>query len=190
MECHSETKPITMEEALTFIQKDGEGMDFINAHQGFFESEMPFRKPLLFPNDIVVWPPADIHPCAQIGKGVVIGRYTNICGAVVIGEKCRIQGFCFIPEGITLEPRVFVGPGVIFANMKYPQVRYDVHAFGKEYDKTLIKHGASIGAGAIICPGVTIGEGALIGAGAVVTKDVPAEVIVKGIPAKYGRNIG
>ena len=172
---------ISREEAAEFIQSDI--FDIYEAHQGFLiPSKYPFNKPLHYPGNIILYPPVDIHPAAEIGDGVVIGRYTNICGGdVVVGENSRIQGFCFIPPGIEIGKYVFIGPGVIFTNTKYPR------AYNQNRErplKTIIEDYASIGAGAIICPGVRIGSRSLVGAGAIVTKDVPPNMVVIGGPAR------
>ena len=172
---------ISREEALRFIQNDM--LDVYEVHQGTLTpSKYPFANPLHYPGGIILWPPVDIHPCAQIGDGVVIGRYTNICGKdVIIGENSRIQGFCFIPTGIEIGKHVFIGPGVVFTNAKYPRA-YNQNR--ERPPKTIIEDCASIGAGAIICPGVRIGSKALIGAGAIVTKDIPPNIVVIGGPAR------
>jgi len=132
--------------------------------------------------DVTLWHPVSIHHKAQIGSGVVIGRFTNICGGVKIGNNCRIQGFCYIPEGVILEDDVFVGPMVCFTNVKYPKVREAGEM--PVMVSTVVRRGASIGAGATICPGVIIGKGALVGAGSVVTRNVLDGEVVKGNPAE------
>ena len=161
------------------IAAQNESFDWLSAHKGFFEPERPFAHPVHH-NEVLYWPPCDIHPCAKIGKDCVIGRYTNIVGSVEIGEGCHLQGFNFIPQGVTIGNRVFIGPHVCFTNRKYP----NIHSAMKEYESTVVKDRAIIGAGAIIGPGVTIGENAFIGMGAVVTKDVPDKGKVVGIPAR------
>ncbi|GAG07789.1 unnamed protein product, partial [marine sediment metagenome] len=84
-------------EALGIIERDR--VDLLDCHKGFLcEGDLPFRPPI-HKDKITVWPPVDIHPSAKIGKHVMIGRYTNICGDIEIGDYTRIQGFCFIPEG-------------------------------------------------------------------------------------------
>jgi len=114
---------------------------------------------------------------SEIGEGTRLGAYVEI-GRAKIGKNCSIQAFCFICEGVTLEDNVFIGPRVTFTNDKRPP------SHGKHWAKTLVKEGASIGAGAIILPGVTIGKNAIIGAGSVVTKNVPAGETWVGNPAK------
>ena len=173
---------ITKQEALKFMETDG--FDFLKMHKGFLlpDEPLPFKPPEHYDNGIIVWPPADIHPGAEIGSNVTIGRYTNICGGIKIGKNTRIQGFCFIPDSVEIGENVFIGPNVVFTNIKYPKVREDQM---KERDGlTKIEWGVSIGAGAVICPGVTIGERALIGAGAVVTKDVNSDAVMVGCPAR------
>jgi acetyltransferase-like isoleucine patch superfamily enzyme len=98
---------------------------------------------------------------------------------VVIGDNCKIKAFVFIPTGVTIEDDVFIGPNVTFTNDKYPKTRGVW-----ELLEIRIKKGASIGANAIILPGLTIGEYALVGAGSVVTKDVPDYATVSGSPAR------
>lgn len=105
---------------------------------------------------------------AEIGRYCKIGAFVEI-GPAVIGDFCNIQARAFIPGGVILCNRVFVGPGVIFCNDKHPPSG----GTWKGYPPTLVRDEASIGAGAIIMPGVTIGKKARIAAGAIVTKDVP-----------------
>jgi len=91
---------------------------------------------------------------------------------VRIGDGCKIQAFCFLPEGVELGKNVFLGPSVVFTNDAKPPR-------GKEdWEKTIVEDDVSIGAGCVILCGVTIGKGAMIGAGTTVFKDVPAGVIV------------
>lgn len=175
------TRNISMEEAMDFIAKDLTSLS--DAHVGFLsESKLPFRPPVHYDNGVIIWPPVDIHTAAKIGKNVVIGRYTNICGDISIGDGTRIQGFCFIPDSVIIGEKVFIGPNVVFANIKYPQVHSGL--LRVRDGVTVVEDGASIGAGAVICPGITIGGNSLIGAGAVVTKDVEPETVVVGCPAR------
>lgn len=115
----------------------------------------------------------------DIGEGCKIHSHVWIGEKVKIGRRCKIQSFVYIPDGVTLEDDVFVGPGVIFTNDP------DLSCKGKDFWKTIVvKQGAKIGAGAIIKAGVIIGENAIVGMGAVVLKDVLANTTVAGNPAK------
>ena len=114
---------------------------------------------------------------AKIGEDTVIHAFVWIGNNVKIGSRCKIQAFCFIPDGVTLEDDVFLGPSVVMTNDKRPP--------SGNWSKTLIKKGASIGANSTIICGVTIGENAMIGAGSVVTKDVPANEVWFGNPCKF-----
>jgi acetyltransferase-like isoleucine patch superfamily enzyme len=115
---------------------------------------------------------------SEVGEGTKIATFVEIGGSK-IGKQCKIEGHAFIPPGSVIEDYVFVGPGVRILNDRYPK------AFGEwKLEGVVVKKNASIGAGTIILPGLTIGEGAMVGAGALVTKDVPPNALVYGIPAK------
>ena len=128
--------------------------------------------------DTIVREFVNLYGCT-IGKGCKIAAYVEIQRGVKIGDRCKIEAFAFIPTGVTIEDEVFIGPHACFTNDKVPKAVGDW-----EVTPTLVKKGASIGANATIICGVTIGENALVAAGAVVTKDVPANAIVGGVPAK------
>lgn len=122
---------------------------------------------------------SNIHPEAEIGDGCTIHSHVWIGKDVEIGNNVKIQAFTFIPPGVTIEDDCFIGPRVTFTNDKYPPAK------DWKPERTTVKKGASIGAGAIILPGLTIGENARIGAGSVVTRDVPANTLVMGNPAHH-----
>ena len=128
--------------------------------------------------DTIVRDFVNLYGC-KIGKGCRIAAYAEIQRGVTIGDRCKVEAFSFIPTGVTIEDEVFIGPHVCFTNDRHPKAVGDW-----EVTPTLVKKGASIGANATIVCGVTIGEDALVGAGAVVTKDVPANAVVVGCPAK------
>jgi len=169
-----------MDKLIKIIEKDN--IDLLDVHKGFLSApDLPFRPPIHV-GTVIVWPPADIHPAAKIGEHVNIGRYTNICGDIEIGEYTRIQGFCFIPDSVKIGKRVFIGPNVIFTNVKRPVVRHNMMKIRNGV--TVVEDDASIGANVVICPGIRIGSRSLIGAGAIVTKDVPPDTLVYGCPAQ------
>jgi UDP-2-acetamido-3-amino-2,3-dideoxy-glucuronate N-acetyltransferase len=129
----------------------------------------------------------NLYGC-EIGGETKIGAFVEIRKGVVIGKRCKIQAFAFIPEGVTVEDGVFIGPHVCFTNDLFPRAINDDGSQQSAADwvtvPTLVKAGASIGANATILCGITIGRSALVGAGAVVTRDVPDFAIVGGNPAK------
>ncbi|HEY9718932.1 MAG TPA: acyltransferase [Trichormus sp.] len=129
----------------------------------------------------------NLYGC-KIGSESKIGPFVEIQKNASIGERCKISSHTFICEGVTIEDGVFVGHGVMFINDRKPRATAASGALQTEADwqvrKTLVKKGASIGSGAVIMCDVTIGERAMVGAGAVVTKDVPADSIVVGNPAR------
>jgi acetyltransferase-like isoleucine patch superfamily enzyme len=127
----------------------------------------------------IIWHPdkVNIYGC-EIGRDCNIGAFVEIGPGVKIGDRVRIGAFTFIPEGVTIEDDVFVGPGVTFTNDRYPP------SDRTKWEPTRVCKGASIGARAIILPGVVIGEGALVGAGSLVTKDVHSAGLAYGAPAR------
>jgi UDP-2-acetamido-3-amino-2,3-dideoxy-glucuronate N-acetyltransferase len=134
-----------------------------------------------------IWRQAHVREHAYVGENCNIGKGVYIDAHVHIGSNVKIQNHVSIFEGVTLEDGVFVGPHVCFTNDMFPRA---ITLDGKlkspddwEITPTLVKYGASIGAGAIIVCGVTIGSFALIGAGSVVTRDVPPHTLVHGNPA-------
>ncbi len=130
-----------------------------------------------------VFDQVNIFKC-KVGRHSKIDSYVYIEENVIIGDYCKIRPFVFIPTGVTIEDKVFIGPNVTFTNDKYPRAQGEWNLL-----PTMVKKGASIGANSVIVPGVTIGEAALVGAGSVVTKDVPAGATVAGNPAKIIRRL-
>ena len=119
---------------------------------------------------------SNIGKC-KIGEHCVIHSHVWIGDDVEIGDGVKIQAFSFIPLGVTIEGGCFIGPRVTFTNDKNPPSR------GQSWSKTRVCENVSIGAGAVILPGITIGAGAVIGAGSVVTKSIPAFEVWVGNPA-------
>ena len=144
-----------------------------------------------------------IAPDVKLGKGVRIFNFVNMYGCeiddntkvgafveiqkgVKIGKNCKISSHTFICEGVTIEDNVFVGHNVSFINDKKPRATNADGSLQSEADwkvvPTVVKKGASVGTSSTILCGVTIGENAIVGAGSVVTKDVPPNTIVVGVP--------
>ena len=156
-----------------------------------------------------------VHPTAlveskEIGEGTTVWAYTHIMEGASIGKDCNIGDHCFIEsgvvlgdgvvvkngnmlfEGLTLQEGVFVAPHVFFTNDLYPRSRWLPQTRWRDENKTwlvptLVKRGASLGAGAILLGGIVIGEYATIGAGAVVVKDVVPHALVIGNPARKAK---
>ena len=123
-------------------------------------------------------------------RDAVIGANCNICSHcfiendVKIGNNVTLKFFVEICDGVTIEDNVQIGPNVAFTNDKYPRAKQPF-----KLCRTLIKKNASIGAAAVILGGITIGENAMIGAGSVVTRNVPANELWAGNPARFVRMI-
>ena len=124
----------------------------------------------------------------SIDDGSRVGAFVEIQKGVVVGKNCKISSHSFLCEGVHIEDNVFIGHGVMFTNDLFPRATKSDGSIQTEADwkliETLVKKGASIGSNATILGGITIGENALVGAGAVVTKDVAANTIVAGNPAR------
>lgn len=135
-----------------------------------------------------IWRQAHIREDAHIGDTCNIGKGVYIDAHVHIGSCVKIQNHVSIFEGVTLEDGVFIGPHVCFTNDLTPRAITPEGKLKSAADwlitPTLVKYGASIGAGAVILCGVTIGEFALVGAGSVVTRDVSPHELVFGNPAR------
>jgi acetyltransferase-like isoleucine patch superfamily enzyme len=151
-----------------------------------------------------------VAPDVKLGQGVKLSKFINLYGCEIgdetkigafveiqkntrVGRRCKISSHTFVCEGVTIEDNVFVGHGVTFINDSYPRATTASGQLQTEKDwkveTTLVKKGASIGSGSTVLSRVVIGENAIVGAGSVVTKDVPANAIVTGNPAKLRRYI-
>lgn len=133
-----------------------------------------------------VWQFAVILPQARIGANCNICAHSFIENDVVLGDNVTVKCGVYLWDGMQIEDDVFVGPNATFTNDKYPHSKSHPDPFLR----TILRKGCSIGARAVILPGVEVGEGALVGAGAVVTKDVPAGAVVVGSPARVLRSRG
>jgi acetyltransferase-like isoleucine patch superfamily enzyme len=134
----------------------------------------------------------NLYGC-QIGDNSKIGAFVEIQKNAKVGKNCKISSHSFICEGVNIEDNVFVGHNVTFINDLYPRAVGGSGQLQTEDDwkcvQTHVKKGASIGSSATVLCGVTIGSNAIVGAGSVVTKDVPADTIVAGNPARILRKV-
>ena len=134
----------------------------------------------------------NLYGC-EIGDETKIGAFVEIQKNAVVGKRCKISSHTFVCEGVTIEDNVFIGHSVTFINDSYPRATTTDGSLQTEADwkveRTLVKKGASIGSGCTILSNISIGENAIVGAGSVVTKDVPANSIVAGNPARVLRQI-
>jgi len=142
--------------------------------------------------DVKIYNFVNLYGC-KIGDGSKIGTFVEIQKGATIGKNCKISSHTFICEGVHIEDNCFIGHNVTFINDKYPRSTNPDGSMQTDADwkcvPTYIRKGVSIGSSATILCGVTIGENAIIGAGAVVTKDVPANSVAAGVPARVLRKI-
>lgn len=134
----------------------------------------------------------NLYGC-EVGHDTKIGAFVEIQKNATVGSHCKISSHTFICEGVVIEDAVFVGHGVTFINDSYPRATNADGGLQSEADwkvePTRVRRGASIGSGSTILSKVVIGENAIVGAGSVVTRDVPANTIVAGNPARVLRKI-
>jgi len=143
-------------------------------------------------NDVIVRDFVNLYGCT-IGDNCKIGTFVEIQKNATIGSNTKVSSHTFICEGVTIEDDVFIGHNVSFINDKYPRSTTEGGTLQTEADwqvvQTRIKRGASIGTSSTILCGVVVGENAIVGAGSVVTRDVPANAVVAGNPARILRKV-
>ena len=130
-----------------------------------------------------IWHFSHIQSDSIIGENCSLGQNINISSNVIIGNNVKIQNNVSVYEGVVLEDYVFCGPSMVFTNIINPRAEFPQNKT-EQYQKTIVRKSASIGANATILCGITIGKYAFIGAGAVVLKDVPDFALIVGNPGK------
>ena len=142
--------------------------------------------------DVKIFDFVNLYGCS-IDDGTKVGTFVEIQRGATIGKNCKISSHTFICEGVHIGDGVFVGHNVTFINDKYPRSVNPDGSMQTDADwelvETFVQKGASIGSSSTIMCGVTIGENSIVGAGAVVTKDVPPNTVVAGVPAKVIKKI-
>ena len=135
-----------------------------------------------------IWDAAQVREHALIGEFCIVGRGAYIDHGVIIGDRCKIQNSALVYAPARLGSGVFIGPGVILTNDRYPRAVTPEGTLksGTDWEplRVTIGDGGSIGAGSIVLGGVTIGQWAIVGAGSTVTRDVPSHALVVGSPAR------
>ena len=135
-----------------------------------------------------IWSQAQVREGAVIGSECILGKGSYIDFDVSIGDRCKLQNGVFVFHGFNLEDGVFLGPGVMLLNDHEPRAINPDGTLKTAEDwiasPALVEHGASVGGGAVVLPGMRIGRFALVGAGAVVTRHVPPHGMVYGNPAR------
>lgn len=130
-----------------------------------------------------IWQYSVIFENAHLGEGCNICAHTLVESDVIIGNNVTVKSGVYIWDGTRIEDNVFLGPNATLTNDPMPRSKQ----YPERFSGITLKRGCSIGANATILPGITIGENSMVGAGAVVTKDVPANTVVAGNPAKIIR---
>lgn len=135
-----------------------------------------------------VWHLAQVREDAVVGENCIIGRGAYIDSGVVLGDNCKIQNNALVYAPAVLEDGVFVGPAAVFTNDGFPRAINPDGSLKSADDwesvGVTVRHGAAIGARAVVLGGVDVGEWALVAAGSVVTKNVPPHALMVGMPAR------
>lgn len=137
------------------------------------------------PESTNIWQFCVVLPNARIGENCNVCSHCFIENDVIIGDNVTIKCGVQIWDGIRMEDNVFIGPNVTFTNDKFPRSKQ----YPEKFENTIIRKGASLGAGCTVLCGIEIGENAMIGAGSVVTKNVPANELWVGNPARFVKKI-
>lgn len=137
------------------------------------------------PESTNIWQFCVVLPNARIGENCNVCSHCFIENDVIIGDNVTIKCGVQIWDGIRMEDNVFIGPNVTFTNDKYPRSKQ----YPEKFENTIIRKGASLGAGCTVLCGIEIGENAMIGAGSVVTKNIPANELWVGNPARFVKKI-
>lgn len=152
----------------------------------------PANAPFLHPQALVdagavVGPRTRVWAFAHLAAGARVGADCNVCdhtfveGGVTVGDRVTLKCGVYLWSGVSVEDDVFIGPAVVFTNDLRPRSKQ----YPPEFLPTRLRQGCSLGAGAILLPGLTIGRWAMVGAGSVVTQDVPDHALVLGNPARF-----
>ena len=135
-----------------------------------------------------IWHRAQVRTGARIGAECIVGRDAFIDEGVVIGDRVKIQNAALVYHGVTVEDGVFIGPNAILTNDRFPRAITATGELARAEDWTVspitLRHGCSIGAGAVVVAGVEVGAFATVGAGAIVTRTVTPHALVVGNPAR------
>ncbi len=130
-----------------------------------------------------IWHFCHVMGPSSIGARCVLGQNVFVAPNVAIGANVHLQNNVSVYEGVTLEDDVFCGPSMVFTNVRDPRAAFP-RASSADFEKTLVRRGATLGANCTVVCGVTVGEHAFVAAGAVVVADVPAFALVAGVPAR------
>ena len=139
----------------------------------------------IIPEDTNIWQFCVVLPKAKIGHNCNICSHCFVENNVVVGDNVTVKCGVQLWDGVTIEDNVFIGSNVTFTNDKYPRSKNEKW----QLEKTIVRRGASIGAGAVVLCGIEIGENAMIGAGSVVTMSVPSGELWVGNPAKCVKSL-
>ena len=164
------------------IQQHGQPHSLVRKAPDFFVHPSAFvDEPCQIGEGTKIWHFSHVMPNSRIGRKCNLGQNVYVASGVQIGDNVKIQNNVSLYDGVELEDDVFCGPSMVFTNVITPRSHVNRKS---EYQRTLVKQGATLGANSTIVCGNTVGRYALIGAGAVVTRDVPDHALMLGVPAR------